>query len=55
MKTTVQWLKENLESLRFGFTAATWETNEWKEIQDAVGDGKIKLEWQVQMVLARKR
>lgn len=56
LNTNVQWLKENLESLRFGFTAETWESNEWKEIQDAVaGEGVIKLEWQVQMVLARKR
>lgn len=55
LSTTVQWLKENLESLRFGFTAETWESKEWKEILDAVGDATIKLAWQVQMVLARKR
>lgn len=55
LDTTVQWLRENLESLRFGFTAETWDSKEWKEIQEAVGDWTIKLEWQVQMVLARKR
>lgn len=55
LDTNVQWLRGNLESLRFGFTAETWDSKEWKEIQDAVGDGVVKLEWQVQMVLARKR
>lgn len=55
LDATVQWLKENLESLRFGFTAETWDSKEWIEIQDAVGGRTIKLEWQVQMVLGRKR
>ncbi|KAG8156354.1 hypothetical protein KVR01_013806 [Diaporthe batatas] len=43
LSTTVQWLKENLESLRFGFTVETWESKKWKGILDAVGDAMIKL------------
>lgn len=56
MSSTVDWLKGLLESLRFGFSAESWESEEWREIEEASGlDGRIDLQWQVQMILARKR
>lgn len=56
MSSTVHWLRGLLESLRFGFSAESWESKEWREIEEASGpDGRIDLEWQVQMILARKR
>lgn len=56
MNSNVEWLRGLLESLRFGFSAESWESEEWCEIEEASGiDGNINLEWQVQMILARKR
>lgn len=56
MSSTADWLRGLLESLRFGFTAESWESEEWREIEQASGlDGRLNLRWQVQMILARKR
>ncbi|KAJ4419142.1 hypothetical protein N0V82_005155 [Gnomoniopsis sp. IMI 355080] len=56
MTTTTDWLREMLESLRFGYTAESWESPDWRRIEEAAAPyGKIQLEWQVQMIMARKR
>lgn len=56
MTTTTDWLREMLESLRFGYTAESWESPNWRNIEEAAAPyGKIQLEWQVQMIMARKR
>ncbi|KAI8179934.1 hypothetical protein K4K54_006150 [Colletotrichum sp. SAR 10_86] len=55
ISATVEWLKQSLESMRFGFTEDSWNSPKWKEIEQAVGGGPLKLQWQVHMILARKR
>ncbi|TDZ16047.1 Methyltransferase [Colletotrichum orbiculare MAFF 240422] len=55
ISASVEWLKQSLESMRFGFTEASWASPKWLTIQEAVQDGPLELQWQVQMILARKR
>ncbi|KAF9871753.1 hypothetical protein CkaCkLH20_10687 [Colletotrichum karsti] len=52
---SVEWLKQSLESMRFGFTEESWGSPKWQEIENAVGDGPLELKWQVHMILARRR
>lgn len=55
MSASVEWLKQSLESMRFGFRKESWESPEWLEIEHEVGNGILELKWQVHMILARKR
>ncbi|KAJ0163649.1 hypothetical protein CTA2_2640 [Colletotrichum tanaceti] len=56
LSASVEWLKQSLASMRFGFTEESWASPHWRAIEDEVGaDGALDLEWQVQMILARRR
>ncbi|GKT94773.1 hypothetical protein Ct61P_12623 [Colletotrichum tofieldiae] len=55
ISASIEWLKQSLESMRFGFTEESWTSSKWQEIEHEIGDGALDLKWQVHMILARKR
>ncbi|KXH26265.1 hypothetical protein CSIM01_03643 [Colletotrichum simmondsii] len=55
ISASVEWLKQSLESMRFGFTEASWKSPKWQKITEEIGNGPLELKWQVHMILARKR
>ncbi|OHF03964.1 hypothetical protein CORC01_00826 [Colletotrichum orchidophilum] len=55
ISSSVDWLKQSLESMRFGFTEESWQSPKWQEMAKEIGNGALELEWQVHMILARKR
>ncbi|KAK6218517.1 hypothetical protein QIS74_06397 [Colletotrichum tabaci] len=55
ISASVEWLKQSLQSMRFGFSEESWASPHWQAIEHEMGDGALELEWQVQMILARRR
>ncbi|KAL0932738.1 yhr209w-like protein [Colletotrichum truncatum] len=55
ISASTEWLRESLNSMRFGFTEKSWESSKWLEMEQSVGNMPLELQWQVQMILARKK
>lgn len=53
--TSLEWIRQMLISMRCGFGYASWTSPVWLELEASVSDGKIDLEWEVEMILARKK
>ncbi|KAF6823469.1 yhr209w-like protein [Colletotrichum plurivorum] len=51
---SAEWLKQSLQSMKFGFTEDSWKSPKWREMEEAAGGGPLELQWQVHMILARR-
>lgn len=55
-KADAAWLRGFLASCQMGFGQQTWETDEWKELENMVSSagGHVIVEWPVAMILATR-